>query len=355
MSRTILIVVVVVLVISVLGGAIGNAFGLGFLGAPISHIQLPAEPIMPDPIVGVDNALIGDITITNTMVATWATIISLLIVSFMVSRKVSPVPGRLQGLIEMVFEFFLDLSDSIAGENARRFFPLVMTIFLFIVINNWLGILPGFGTIGWIESPEEVIHHREEAAEKNDEHVDLATVKLQVFEGSGGVVFLPPGSVDNETTAEEFEQHHENFEGQTPGLLVPYLRSANTDINTTLALALVAMFMIHWWGLRTLGIFGHVGKFINFKEGPIMLFVGLLEIVGELARIISFTFRLFGNIFAGEVLLVAMAFLLPVIGIIPFLGLELFVGFIQATIFAVLTLVFASTAVVSHSSDEEHH
>jgi F-type H+-transporting ATPase subunit a len=354
-SRAILLFVVVALVISVAGGAIGNAFGLGFLGSPISHIQLPAEPIMATPFVEVDNALIGDITITNTMVATWATIILLVTISFIVSRKVSAVPGRLQGLIEMVFEFFLGLSDSIAGKDARRFFPLVMTIFLFIVINNWLGILPGFGTIGWIESPENVIHHQEVAAEKDGTHVDLHSVHLQVFEGDGSIVFLPPGSVDNETTAEEFEQHPEKFTGQTPGLLVPYLRSANSDINTTLALALVAMFMIHWWGLRTLGIFGHVGKFINFKEGPIMLFVGLLEIVGEAARIISFTFRLFGNIFAGEVLLVAMAFLLPVIGIIPFLGLELFVGFIQATIFAVLTLVFAATAVASHGGGEEHH
>ena len=310
---------------------------------------------MATPFVAVDNALIGDITIKNTMVATWATIILLVVISFVISRKVSAVPGRLQGLVELVFEFFLGLSDSIAGKDARRFFPLVMTIFLFIVINNWLGILPGFGTIGWVESPEAVIHHQEEAAEKDGEHVDLNSVNLQVFEGTGGIVFLPPGSVDNVTTAEEFEQNPEKFAGQTPGVLVPYLRSANSDINTTLALALVAMFMIHWWGLRTLGIFGHVGKFINFKEGPIMLFVGLLEIVGEAARIISFTFRLFGNIFAGEVLLVAMAFLLPVIGIIPFLGLELFVGFIQATIFAVLTLVFAATAVVSHSGGDEHH
>jgi F-type H+-transporting ATPase subunit a len=310
---------------------------------------------MPNPIVEVEHALVGDVTITNTMVATWATIILLLIVSFTISRKVSAVPGRLQGLAEVTLEFFLDLSHSIAGENSRRFFPLVMTIFLFIVVNNWLGILPGFGTVGWVEGAEEIKHHLEVAANEEGGHADLSSVKVQVFEGDGSIVFLPPGSVDNETTVEDFEQHPENFQGQTPGLLIPYLRSANTDLNTTLALALVAMLMIHWWGLRSLGIFGHLGKFINFKEGPIMLFVGLLEIIGELARIISFTFRLFGNIFAGEVLLVAMAFLLPVIGIIPFLGLELFVGFIQATVFAVLTLVFASTAVVSHGGDEEHH
>ena len=133
---------------------------------------------------------------------------------------------------------------------------------------------------------------------------------------------------------------------------MPYLRSANTDLNMTLAIALVAMFMVHMWAFRALGILGHLGKFINFKDGPIGLFVGVLEAISEFARIISFTFRLFGNMFAGEVLLVAMAFLLPFIGIVPFLGLELFVGVIQAFIFAMLILVFAAAATVSHQAEE---
>ena len=321
----------------------------------MAHIQLPAEPVMPNPLVETDAAFIGDITITNTMVATWAAIILLTVVSFIVSRNVSTVPGRLQGAVEMVFEFFLNIGQSIAGEHARRFFPLVMTIFLFIIVNNWIGILPGFGTIGWVESPKKVIHHADEKAKKaGEEYADPSQVELQVFEGTGGIVTLPPGSVDNHITAEEYDLG-EGFDkkSQTPGLLIPYLRSANTDINTPLALALIAMVAIHWWGLSTLGIFGHVGKYVNFRQGPIMLVVGLLEIIGELARIVSFTFRLFGNIFAGEMLLIIMAFLLPVIGLIPFLGLELFVGFMQAVVFSVLTLVFASMAVVSH--DGEHH
>ena len=113
------------------------------------------------------------------------------------------------------------------------------------------------------------------------------------------------------------------------------------------------MVMVHFWGFTTLGFLGHAGKYINFKSGPIGFFVGFLELISELARIISFTFRLFGNIFAGEVLLIAMAFLLPVIGLIPFLGLELFVGVIQAFIFAMLTLVFATMATIGHG-DEQH-
>jgi F-type H+-transporting ATPase subunit a len=109
--------------------------------------------------------------------------------------------------------------------------------------------------------------------------------------------------------------------------------------------------MVHFWGLSALG-FGHVGKFLNFRSGFIGLFVGLLEAISEISRVISFTFRLFGNIFAGEVLLIVMAFLIPLVGLIPFLGLELFVGVIQAFIFAMLTLVFASTATISHEDDK---
>ena len=109
--------------------------------------------------------------------------------------------------------------------------------------------------------------------------------------------------------------------------------------------------MVHWWGFAALGVRSHLGKFLNFRQGPIGLFVGLLEAISEFARVISFTFRLFGNIFAGEVLLVAIAFLVPLIGLVPFLGLELFVGLIQAFIFSMLTLVFAATATVSHDTE----
>ena len=340
-ALTAVIVLGILFVLGVAGGALGNQFGGGFLGSPLAHIQLPAEPVSANPVF-------GSFEITNTMVATWATIALLALVSFFGARHVREVPGRLQGFIEVILEFFLNLAVSVAGpEKARRFFPLVMTIFLFIVTANWLGVLPGFGTIGWVESPEEVVKHANEAAEDNGGHVDLGTIHLQVFDGDGAVAILPPGSVDSLITAEEHEEAGV-AEGKRAGLLVPFLRSANTDINTTLAMAIVAMVMVHWWGLRTLGVFGHVGKYINFRAGPIGLFVGVLEAISEIARVISFTFRLFGNIFAGEVLLIAMAFLVPLVGLIPFLGLELFVGLIQAFIFSMLTLVFAATATVKH-------
>ena len=347
-TLAILIIALIAFVVSLLGGALGNAFGLGFLSAPLAHIQIPAEPVIA-----------GDIfpgfKLTNTMVTAWITIVALLVISFFATRRMSEVPRGMQNLIEVVIEFFLDLTERIAGaERARRFFPLIMTIFLFIVLSNWIGILPGFGTIGRIESPEEIIHHREEAAEAAGAHVNLNDIHMQVFEGEGGFGYLSFGSLGEDITAAEWEEQHGAGEGKQAGLLVPFLRSANTDVNTTLSIALIAMVMVHFWGFSTLGIFGHLGKFINFKEGPIGFFVGILEGIGEFAKIVSFTFRLFGNIFAGEVLLIAMAFLFPLIGIIPFLGLELFVGAIQGFIFAMLTLVFAVMATTAHGGDEHH-
>ncbi|MBS19946.1 MAG: hypothetical protein CL733_02835, partial [Chloroflexi bacterium] len=198
--------------------------------------------------------------------------------------------------------------------------------------------------------------HGEDSHAKHDEHSDhLDSVALHVFTGQGAFSYLAPGSFSEQLTFEEYENQGGLVgEDKRAGHLVPFLRSANTDINMTLAMAIIAMVMVHFWGFSILGFPSHIGKFINFKEGPIGFFVGILEIISELAKVVSFTFRLFGNIFAGEVLLMALAFLLPLIGIIPFLGLELFVGVIQAFIFSMLTLVFASMASVSHSSGDHH-
>ncbi len=339
--RTLLILAIglVVFVIAVLGGALGNAIGLGFLASPLAAIAIPAEPMHPD------------FPITNTMVATWIAIVVLLIITLLVRSRLSEVPGRLQGLIELVLEFFLNLAEGIAGrERARRFFPLVMTIFLFIVVANWIGILPGAGTIGWIEDTKHVAKHHAD----DEGNVDKSHVYINVFEGEGPVALMMPGSLPkndhDRVSIEDWEK--EPQEGKVAGILIPYFRGANTDINMTLAIAIVAMVAIHIWGFSALG-FGHLGKFINFKEGPIGFFVGLLEGISEIAKLVSFTFRLFGNIFAGEVLLAAMIFLIPLIGIIPFLGLELFVGLIQAFIFSMLTLVFATAATTAHGGD--HH
>ncbi len=353
----VIIISITVFIISILGGALGNQFGGGFLGAPLAHIQISAETVNKIKVTdGYKYAL------TNTVIATWLSIFVLLLLSLFVKKSISDVPGRLQSIAEIIVEFFLNLAESMTSpEKARKFLPLVLTIFLFVLTSNWLGILPGFGTIGKIESREDAIHHAQELAEIQGKKFHESDVHTIIFDGEGSFGLLPIGSIRNVKDHDDHSSDHKSDEhkhksvekGKQEGLLIPYFRSANTDLNTTLAIAIVAMVLVHFWGFSILGFGSHLSKFINFKSGPVGFFVGILEGISEFARIISFTFRLFGNIFAGEVLLFAMAFLLPLIGIIPFLGLELFVGLIQALIFSVLTLVFASMATVSHG-DEDH-
>jgi len=361
---------------SVLGGALGSAFGLGFFASSLPAIQLPAEKVTD----GFDTP-VGKWDVMNTMITTWLAMLVLILISLRIRSKLNDVPGRLQSLFEVAMEFFLSLCEQIAGkEKARKFFPLVFTIFIFIIVANWMGILPGFGTVGRIAGPEEIAHHHDahgyhdpaledsshgskeskpkaHGAHGDDHGSHLDSVKLHVFQDYDGIPIaaLSPGSLQEELTFAEYgEKHGDIGAGKRAGHLVPFLRSANTDLNMSLAIALVAMIMVHFWGFSILGFLGHAGKFISFKSGPIGFFVGILELISEFGRVISFTFRLFGNIFAGEVLLMAMAFLLPFIGILPFLGLELFVGLIQAFVFSMLTLVFAAMASVSHD-DGDHH
>ena len=143
--------------------------------------------------------------------------------------------------------------------------------------------------------------------------------------------------------------------------MLPFFRTPTSDINTTLALALITMFMVQVFGVRALGG-RYFFKFVNIPElkrgglGYMMFIVGFLELISEVARILSFTFRLLGNIFAGGVLLLVMTFIVPFFIPMPFLGLELFVGFIQALVFAMLALVFMNMAMASHGDHgEEHH
>lgn len=236
---------------------------------------------------------IGSWPIANSVIATWLAIILLGILFFISTRKMKLIPSGIQNFFEFAVEALINLCESVTQDRkkAEKFLPWVATFFLFILTANWMELIPGFSAIGI----KEIVH------------------------------------------------------GETE--IIPILRSANTDMNTTLAMAIISVFMIQFFGITTIGFFRHVGKFINFSS-PINFFVGILESISEIAKIISFTFRLFGNIFAGEVLLVVISFLIPYIIPIPFYGLELFVGFIQALVFAMLTLVFMTTASISH---EEGH
>lgn len=269
--------------------------------------KLPEIVIAPETIF-----TIFGFPVTNTLLATWITIIALVLFFFFATRRQKMVPSGIQNFAEWVIELLLGLVTSVAGkEKGKKFFPLVATFFIFIVFANLLDILPGVDTIGTIK-------HGVEAA--------------------GPFLF---GKESNE--------------------IVPWIRPATTDLNLTLAMAVVSVVVTQAFGFYMLGAREHILKYFNFraliKHGPmgiVEFVVGLLEIVSECGRIVSFSFRLFGNIFAGSVLLAVFSFLLPVVANIVFIPFELFVAVVQALVFAMLTLVFLEMSTTSHASHDSH-
>ena len=258
------------------------------------EITLGAEPILD----------VGNFTITNSLLNTWIVVITLVVLAVAIRIKLKQVPKGIQNIFEMIVEGGVNLCDSVTGDHKKsmKVFPIVLTFFIFILMNNWLGLLPGIGSIGFIQ------------------------------ESLGHKVFIP------------------------------LFRGGTADLNTTLALALISVVVANVFGMIAVGTFKHLNKFVNLKAlahipmkikkdptivvvNPIKFFVGLVEIIGEVAKVASLSFRLFGNVFAGEVLLssiaVIFAFGLP----IPFMFLEIIVGVIQALIFAMLSLVYFSIAM----------
>ena len=212
-----------------------------------------------------------NLPITNTLLVGWVAIVILTITSLIIRFKIKIIPGMLQNIFELIIDYAHSLVTGLAGEKKSKiFFPFMMTFFLYILISNWLGLLPGFGTI--------------------------------------------------------------TYHGE------PILRSVNSDLNMTLALALISAIATHIFAVKYLGIKSYLLRWVALN--PIFLFVGFLEIISEFTKVVSLSFRLFGNIFAGEVVLTTVsqifAFILP----LPFYFLEIVVGFVQAAVFAMLTLVF---------------
>lgn len=312
----------------------------------LPEISLAAEPVFE---------LFG-FTITNTLLATWLSMILLIVCSWLITRRMKRVPGRVQGLFEMLIEGFYGLVKGVTEDKwARQFFPIVMTIFLFLLVSNLLGLFPLFG--GW-----GVLHHSDEGHPVrwlNESHTVGLWEPSDTAEAAAG---------ETASTGEEHAAESETY------VLAPMFRSAATDLNTTLALALVSVVLTQYFGLKARGI-GYLGKFIalgGIKRaltkpglgcggrigalfmGAIDVFVGLLETVSEFSKIISFSFRLFGNVFAGEVLLGVMAFLIPYLISLPFYGLEIFVGVIQALVFMMLTVAFFVLGITSHGAEEGH-
>lgn len=266
--------------------------GLGPIGAKLLGferlIAAPAVHLAPQKIFD-----IGGFTVTNTLLSAWLTTIVILLLFGLGSRRMGMVPGRLQGFLEMLVEALYGFMKGMAGERyARRFFPILATIFVFVAFNAWMALLPIYPTVGF-----------------KAEGADHVTTHL--------------------------------------------LRSAGTDINMPLALALVAFLFIEVWGFRV-HKFGYLKEFFRFGN-PVQTFIGLLELISHFIRIISFTFRLFGNMLAGEIVLFMMTFLTFFVTPIIFYGLEILVGGVQALVFMGLTLVFTVLAVAPHEGHKEEH
>jgi F-type H+-transporting ATPase subunit a len=319
----------------------------------------------------------GPLNVTNTMFTSWFVVAFLVLSGFFVGRNLSVVPSGVSGAVEAAVEVFLNLVVNVAGEvNGRRFFPLVATIFFFILTSNYFGLLPINNIVGLPEpnfgDNQVVMQQRTVAGIEvaliplKPEQVDTGGTDVAFVEIDGHRKFIEPTDAshgDNGSGSIVSHDGSHTADGATvtgfSGLLAPYFRSVMTDVNAPAAIAIFSFIFVEFWGLQTLGV-GYLKKFFNFGKllkgdilgGLIDVFVGVLEFFSELSRMISFTFRLFGNIFAGEVLLLMMTFLVPFVLVDVFYGLELFVGLIQAFVFAMLTLVFAVTAVTSHSGDE---
>lgn len=266
------------------------------------HVSISAEPIFH----------LGKFEVTNSMFT--GVIVTLILIAFSVKvskrLKARRAPQGVQNVLEMIFESLLNLMTGIAGEKkASEFFPVIATLFIYILISNWTGLLPGVGTIGIKKQAEATTHIEEKIEAKTAEKIKL-----------------------------EEKSKHTSY--------TPLVRPPSADLNATLALAIFAVAGSQYVGFKYLK-FSYLKKFFNFSN-PINFAIGLLELVSELSRILSFAFRLFGNIFAGEVLLSVMLFLLPFLVPLPFIGLEVFIGFIQALVFAVLTLVFWHMATLAH-------
>ena len=360
--------------------------GFFFFQSPKPIIEIKAEKITD----------IGPFPLVNTYVTSFFVMLTLVFVAWLVSRNVTLIPGRLQNIVEAVIDAFYTICVNTAGEkNGRRFFPVIMTIFTFIWIANWMALLPFFNAIGKVEPVTPSNFHEEavvfqesgisfinpgekelefepDEAAIDEVHEAIAAAKAE------GAPEAEIAALEHELEATEERVHGEAIlerlhaedlvpeeitdfdeglayleaDGKKLGILIPFFRSMNTDINSPLSIALWAMIFIEFWGITTLGVFKYGSKFINFSS-PINFFVGILEFIAEIARIISFSFRLFGNMLAGEILLLVMTFLVPFLIAVPFYALEVFVGLIQAFVFAMLTLVFGVLAVSSHEGHDE--
>ncbi len=235
-------------------------------------VSFAAEPIFR----------IGFFSFTNSFLDTLLVDAALIGLIISLRKKLSLIPGKLQTIIETIIQEFYNITYSVAGENTVKIFPFFMTFFLFILIANWSGLIPGISVIG-------------------------------------------------------IKEHDK---------IIPFFRAATSDFNVTLALALVSIFATHILSFNTLGIKEYLSRY--FSLNPLSLYIGILELIGELTKIVSLSFRLFGNIFAGEVVLGTVATIFAVLFPLPFMMLEVVVGLVQALVFSMLTMAFMAVLMTPH-------
>jgi F-type H+-transporting ATPase subunit a len=314
---------------------------------------------------------IGFLPITNTLLTAWIVVLFLIGLAYMATRRMALIPSGLQNLMEAVVEGLLGLAVGTAGEKeGRRFFPVIATIFLFIVVANWFALLPVFNAIGKLEplGAEKKEFHEESVVYKESglaliyPGAETLSVEEPELSACSGLSGHEKTECQDEARAQAIEVAREEKglkADEKTAIIAPYLRSMNTDLMSPMSFAIASAIFVEYWGISALGFFAYAGKFFNFSKlakgdpmGVIDFFVGILEFIAEIARLISFTFRLFGNMLAGEILLLVMTFLIPFLLALPFYGLELFVGAIQAFVFAMLTLVFGALAVAGHGGHE---
>lgn len=270
---------------------------------PNHEVTIYAEPIFN----------IGSFQVTNALITSWLAVVVIFVFALVIRLKMKKIPGKLQHVFEVILNGALGLVDQVTNDRkiSKKIFPLVFSLFMFILVNNWLGLLPVLGSFGLIAK-----------------------------------------------------------EG-TESFFIPFLRSGTADVNTTLVLSIMIVIASNFFGILTVGLWKTFNKYVNIKGlsemitkvrkdpsvlivAPINFFVGLLELIGEMAKIASLSFRLFGNVFAGEVLLVSMSAIFAYIVPGPFLFLEVFVGLIQALIFSLLATVYFTIAAQDHSKHDEH-
>ncbi|RMG97687.1 MAG: F0F1 ATP synthase subunit A [Chloroflexi bacterium] len=342
---------------------------LSFVSPPVLPvIQLPGEVVVPWPEGSVLNNWFGH-GLTNTFIATILTFLILVGLTFSLrarSRTAEEVPTGFYNFFEMIIEFAYGYVENAAGKWARNFFPFFMTFILWIVVANWMELVPGVDAIGKWEDlshlraeqavmaaekqaeaegrhlSEEEIHHIEEEALHEADEANLGDLKRGFF--------LIKASTD------------EN--GEKPDdadwTIVPFVRAAATDLNFPLALAIISVLMTQYYGMKAQGL-KYWKKFFVWDgdaiaKNPLAIMdpaVGILEFISEIFKIVSFAFRLLGNIFAGQVLLFVIAALVPVANLL-FWHLEFAVGILQAAVFALLTLTFMTGATESHHGEEHH-